>query len=104
MIQNVLGMKAFRDGLRAYMKEFAYNNTETEDLWNAWEKATNGMPVGEIMASWTEQMGFPLLKIVKEDWSDDKVVLTLEQSWFLADCLSHLHCDAFQIDELLSGV
>ena len=35
MIQNVLGMKAFRDGLRAYMKEFAYSNTETEDQWHA---------------------------------------------------------------------
>uniref|UniRef100_A0A7S3P4T9 Aminopeptidase n=1 Tax=Amphora coffeiformis TaxID=265554 RepID=A0A7S3P4T9_9STRA len=85
MIQNVLGMKAFRAGLQAYMKEFAYSNTETEDLWNAWEQATNGMPVGEIMASWTEQMGFPLLKVVKEEWSDVEVVLTLEQSWFLSD-------------------
>jgi puromycin-sensitive aminopeptidase len=37
------------------------------------------------MASWTEQMGFPLVKVVSEDWQDDKVVLELEQSWFLAD-------------------
>lgn len=85
MIQNVLGMKAFRLGLQEYMKEFAYGNTETEDLWNAWEQSTNGMPVGEIMASWTEQMGFPLLKVVNEEWNDDRVVLTLEQSWFLSD-------------------
>ena len=85
MIQNVLGMKAFRAGLRAYMKQFAYSNTETEDLWNAWEQSTNGMPVGEIMASWTEQMGFPLLKVIKEEWSDVEVVLTLEQQWFLSD-------------------
>jgi puromycin-sensitive aminopeptidase len=85
MIQNVLGMKAFRSGLRSYMKEFAYKNTETEDLWKAWEKSTNGMPVGEIMASWTEQMGFPLLKVIEEDWSEEEVVLTLEQQWFLSD-------------------
>jgi aminopeptidase N len=43
------------------------------------------MPIPEMMASWTEQMGFPLVKILKEDWQDDKVVLELEQSWFLAD-------------------
>jgi puromycin-sensitive aminopeptidase len=30
-------------------------------------------------------MGFPLVKVIKEDWQDDKVVLELEQSWFLAD-------------------
>lgn len=85
MIQNVLGMKAFRSGLQTYMKEFAYANTETEDLWNAWETATKGMPVGEIMASWTEQMGFPILKVISEEWKEDSVVLTLEQSWFLSD-------------------
>jgi puromycin-sensitive aminopeptidase len=84
MIQSVLGMQNFQKGLAAYMKKHAYSNTETFDLWAALEEAS-GMPVGELMASWTEQMGFPFLRIVTEDWQADKVTFELEQKWFLAD-------------------
>jgi len=84
MIKAVLGMKHFQAGLSNYMKKYAYGNTETIDLWQAWEEVS-GMPIGEMMASWTEQMGFPLLKVVEEDWQSDKVTFKLEQSWFLSD-------------------
>jgi puromycin-sensitive aminopeptidase len=84
MIRAVLGTKDFQKGLANYMKKFAYGNTETVDLWSAWEEVSQ-KPVNEMMASWTEQMGFPLLKVVEEDWASDKVTLVLEQSWFLAD-------------------
>ena len=84
MIRAVLGTKHFQTGLANYMKKYAYGNTETVDLWSAWEEVSQ-MPVNEMMASWTEQMGFPLLKVVQEDWTDVCVTLHLEQSWFLAD-------------------
>lgn len=84
MICAVLGKTAFQQGLAAYMKEHAYGNTETYHLWNAWEKAS-GMPVGEMMKSWTEQMGFPMIAVTKETWKDDSVELELEQKWFLSD-------------------
>ena len=84
MIRAVLGMKAFQAGLGNYMKKFAYGNTETVDLWGAWEESS-GMPVKEMMASWTEQMGFPLIRITGETWETDKVILEVEQSWFLSD-------------------
>jgi len=84
MIKAVIGMGDFQKGLGNYMTKHAYGNTETIDLWSAWEEAS-GLPISDIMASWTEQMGFPLVKVVGEDWQDNKVVLTLEQSWFLSD-------------------
>lgn len=84
MIKGVLGMKNFQTGLSNYMKKYAYGNTETMDLWGAWEEVS-GMPVAEMMASWTEQMGFPMLKVVEEDWQSNKVTLKLEQTWFLSD-------------------
>lgn len=84
MVQAVLGFHNFQKGLQQYMKDYAYGNTDSEHLWSAWENVS-GMPVGELMGSWTHQMGFPLLKVVKEEWADDKVVLELEQQWFLAD-------------------
>lgn len=80
MLNAVLGEDDFRKGLQVYMKRHQYGNTETSDLWRAWEEAS-GKPIVEIAASWTEQMGFPLLKV--ERASNDKVKVT--QSWFLAD-------------------
>jgi len=84
MIKAVLGMKAFQSGLQTYMKRHAYGNTETYDLWKAWEESS-GMPVAEMMTSWTEQMGFPLLRVTDETWSSDSVTLKLDQVWFLSD-------------------
>lgn len=84
MIKAVIGMAHFKQGLGNYMKRHAYGNTETIDLWKAWEEVSS-MPIPEMMASWTEQMGFPLVKVIGEEWRDNDVVLTLEQSWFLSD-------------------
>jgi aminopeptidase N len=41
--------------------------------------------VPSMMASWTQQMGHPYLKVLSETWNNDSVTLELEQSWFLAD-------------------
>uniref|UniRef100_A0A7S1XT33 Aminopeptidase n=1 Tax=Phaeomonas parva TaxID=124430 RepID=A0A7S1XT33_9STRA len=75
----VLGAEAFQAGLQAYMAEHQYGNTETTDLWRAWEVAS-GKPIGEIMSSWTQQMGFPLLTATL---SGSTVKVT--QRWFLSD-------------------
>lgn len=83
MIRAVIGMKAFQSGLGKYMKRHAYGNTETFDLWKAWEE-TSDMPIQEMMASWTEQMGFPLVRVVGETWKNNEVTLELDQLWFLA--------------------
>lgn len=53
MIRAVLGAEAFQTGLANYMKKFAYGNTETIDLWESWGESS-GMPVKEMMASWSK--------------------------------------------------
>ena len=55
-IHAVIGPDAFRGGLQQYMKQHAYGNTVTTDLWAAWETAS-GMPVANLMSSWTNQVG-----------------------------------------------
>lgn len=85
MINAVLGKSAFQSGLKLYMDTYKYKNTETYHLWECWEKSSNGLPIGELMKSWTEQCGFPLLKVTQEEWKDTEVTLTFEQSWFLSD-------------------
>ncbi|CAJ1393326.1 unnamed protein product [Effrenium voratum] len=57
-----------------------YSNTETTDLWKAWSQAS-GQPVEKLMASWTEQMGYPLVTVKSCSGTE----VELEQTWFLAD-------------------
>ena len=62
MIEQWIGPDAFRDGVRAYLDEFRYSNTDTADLWAALARGT-GQPVGEIMDSWILQGGHPLVTV-----------------------------------------
>jgi aminopeptidase N len=62
MLERFLGQNTFRDGIRRYIAEHKYSNTTTTDLWNALAEAS-GKPVGEIAACWTQQPGFPLVKV-----------------------------------------
>ena len=84
MIYAVLGHDAFQRGLMAYMKKHKYSNTETYHLWAAWEESS-GLPIGDMMKSWTEQMGFPLLTVTSSSFSDTHATINLKQQWFLAD-------------------
>jgi aminopeptidase N len=76
MLESFLGEDVFREGIRCYMATHMYSNTTTADLWNALSEAS-GKPVGEIAAGWTEQPGFPLVKVKREQ--GDNVSLTQER-------------------------
>jgi aminopeptidase N len=65
MLESFLGEDVFRKGIRRYMAAHMYSNTTTADLWNALSDAS-GKPVGEIAAGWTEQPGFPVVKVKRE--------------------------------------
>jgi len=60
MLEHYLGQDAFRAGIRAYMKEHAYSNTTTADLWSALQ-AASGKQVTAIASGFTEQGGIPLV-------------------------------------------
>tara|TARA_B110000971_G_C19677421_1_gene349499 strand:+ start:325 stop:570 length:246 start_codon:yes stop_codon:yes gene_type:complete len=66
------------------MNQYKYSNTETYMLWLCWETAS-GLPVNDIMKSWTEQMGFPLLKVDSYKVENSSAIITVSQSWFIAD-------------------
>lgn len=84
MLHAVLGAEDFQKGLQLYMERHQYGNTETYHLWSAWTEVS-GKNIGEIMGPWTQQMGHPLVEVVKETWKSDSVELSLKQRWFLAD-------------------
>jgi aminopeptidase N len=75
MLESFLGDDAFREGIRRYIAVHKYSNATTADLWNALSEAS-GTPVGEIAAGWTEQPGFPVVKVKREPGSS--VSLTQE--------------------------
>lgn len=66
MLENFVTEKAFRAGLRKYLKKFAYKNAKGDDLWNAIGKEAK-MPVRSMVNSWLKQIGFPLVEAQKQD-------------------------------------
>ena len=66
MLESFLGENVFRDGIRKYIAKHKGSNTTTADLWNSLSEAS-GKPVGEIAAGWTEQPGFPVIKVSRKD-------------------------------------
>jgi aminopeptidase N len=76
MLESFLGQEVFRDGIRRYIAEHQYSNATTADLWNALSEASK-KPIGEIAAGWTEQPGFPVVKVERE--AGGKVSLTQER-------------------------
>jgi puromycin-sensitive aminopeptidase len=62
MLEQYLGAQRFRDGIRRYLDEHRFGNTETHDLWDAIEKATDE-PVRRIMDGWIWQGGYPLVSV-----------------------------------------
>ena len=65
MLESSLGEDVFRDGIRRYIAARKYSNSTTADLWNALSEASK-KPVAEIAAGWTEQPGFPVVKVKRE--------------------------------------
>ena len=65
MLESFLGENAFRDGIRQYIAAHKYSNTTTADLWNSLTETSN-KPVGEIAAAWTQQPGFPIVKVKRD--------------------------------------
>ena len=60
MLDAYLGRETFRAGLRAYLKQHAYGNAVSTDLWKSLAEAS-GKPVEAVMAAWIGKGGYPIL-------------------------------------------
>src|SRR6266849_1356939 len=81
MLETYLGDEVFRDGIRKYIAAHAYGSTTTADLWQALESAA-GKPVTGIAASFTEQVGVPLIT-AETSCSGDMQRMALRQDRFV---------------------
>lgn len=61
MLERYLGRRAFRDGVRRYIRNHAEGAAVAADLWQALE-AASGVPVGKIVGPWTRRTGYPVLQ------------------------------------------
>lgn len=80
MVRTLLGDDAMRKGLKNYFAAHQYGNATGADLWQALGEAS-GMNVGQIMESWLEHPGYPVVEVKVED---GKLMLS-QQQFFIGD-------------------
>lgn len=80
MVRALLGDDAMRRGLKNYFAAHQYGNAMGADLWQALGEAS-GMNVGQIMESWLEHPGYPVVEVKVED---GKLMLS-QQQFFIGD-------------------
>jgi aminopeptidase N len=81
MLENYLGSDTWRDGVRRYIKDHAYGNTVSDDLWRAMETVTD-KPVTTIAHDFTLQPGVPLIRVASETCKNGSTTLELTQGQF----------------------
>lgn len=81
MVRALLGDDALRKGLKDYFAAHKYHNAKGADLWKALGDAS-GLNIGEIMNSWLEQPGYPV--VTAKVAADGKLVLSQKQ-FFIGD-------------------
>ncbi|KAI8544643.1 hypothetical protein RHMOL_Rhmol08G0312400 [Rhododendron molle] len=84
MLMDYLGYDIFQKSLSSYMKNYAWKNTKTEDLWSILSEES-GVQVNTLMDTWTKKKGYPVISVKYKDCN-----LEFEQSQFV---YSDMHSD-----------
>lgn len=65
-VEGYIGKDAFRQGVRHYLRKHAYACASSEDLWHAFEEASQ-VPVSRMMQSWVYEPGHPVVDVTRRD-------------------------------------
>ena len=84
MLEAYVGEDAWRRGVRAYMREHAYGNTASSDLWRQVERAA-AKPVTAIAHDFTLQPGVPLVRVGAPSCKGGNMTVALTQGEFSRD-------------------
>jgi len=84
MTEAYLGEDAFRAGIRRYMSAHRLSNTTTADLWHHLSEAS-GRDVSKLVSGWTEQPGYPVVKVSEECRNGEGVVALAQERFTLDD-------------------
>jgi aminopeptidase N len=81
MVEALVGEAAFRDGIRVYVKKYAYGNAAAEDFWNTMT-ATTKQPFDRILPTFVLQPGAPLLSVDAHCDGDSTIVRLVQRRLF----------------------
>jgi len=84
MLEGFAGADTWRAGIRDYIAKHQYQNTRTEDLWAAMERA-GASGLATIARDFTNQPGIPLIKVGPVQCTGGQTVTTIAQSQFSND-------------------
>lgn len=84
MIHSYLGDSLFQSGLSAYLRKYSFSTGKSEDFWMALEENSDS-PVLKIMKTWTNQEGFPLIRIAEVAHKPEGRSITITQEKFCSD-------------------
>jgi puromycin-sensitive aminopeptidase len=76
MLEQYLGARVFREGVRDYLRTHRFGNADTVHLWSALGRAS-AQPIPEVMDAWIFSPGYPLVS-ARRDGGE----LVLEQRRF----------------------
>ncbi|ESN97941.1 hypothetical protein HELRODRAFT_177606 [Helobdella robusta] len=66
MLESVIGPEIFQKAVKNFLTEHEFKSAKSSDLWESFTKESSGslnIDVKEMMDTWTQQMGFPLVSI-----------------------------------------
>jgi aminopeptidase N len=81
MVEAFVGETAFRDGIRAYVRKYSYDNAAAEDFWNTMTAATK-QPFDRILPAFVEQPGAPLLTVETHCDGDATILNIIQRRMF----------------------
>jgi aminopeptidase N len=84
MLEAYVGEDRLREGVRRYMRAHRFSNTTTADLWHHLSEAS-GQDVRSFAAQWTEQPGFPLVRVAQRCEGGEAVVTLAQERFTLND-------------------
>jgi aminopeptidase N len=84
MLEDYVGEDAWRRGVQDYIRTHKLGNTQTDDLWEAVERAA-GKPVTAIAHDFTLQPGVPLIRVEGAACRGGKTAVKLRQAQFSRD-------------------
>jgi aminopeptidase N len=84
MLENYVGADAWRKGVVSYMRQHAYKNTVSDDLWRQIDRAA-GKPVSAIAHDFTLQPGVPLIRVDSAACKGGSTAVLLTQGEFSRD-------------------
>lgn len=84
MLEAHVGEAAWRAGVRAYLKQHAWGNATSHDLWRALESAAH-QPVQRMARDFTEQPGVPLIALDSATCLNGRTQVVLSQGEFAPD-------------------